>query len=240
MKRAVLPVVALAVLLLPRIAGADPVGFLAITNSPGQGLVVSSTAIDFLPAGGGLGSVDTGVGTDVTFIGGGPLVAGLLGSIRDIAIGAGGVADFLTFLATPTLHFDLLSLTPGGSAQGALNGCAGVTAVGVSCSPLLGGGVVSPFVLTNRGFYTDITLGMSLLGRDLTGARVWDAGLTTQATRLTPDAIQSRFNSGLTVASTFSAMAASSEAPVEVPEPSSAALALLGAIAMCVRRYRQA
>jgi hypothetical protein len=130
-------------------------------------------------------------------------------------------------------RFDLTAVTPGGTAQGALNNCAGVTAIGVSCSPLIGGTFVSPFVLTNRGAYTDVSLGVSLLGHDSTGTTTQFAGgFTTQVisqliggnqVRLDPDAIQTFINGGGVINNTYSGTFTGSAV---VPEP--AAIVLLG------------
>lgn len=229
---------------------ATPTGFLSITNVTNGGVAVSATRIDWYPTTNpvgmpaGTGDFATGGFTSIDYSGG-TLTATTnpYGQIKDLDVSTPSVANFIQFYAgaslptppgTGTLQsspvFDLVSVAPGGAAQGALSNCEGITGVGQSCSPLVSFGgttFVSPFVLTNRGAYTDVSLGVNLLGRDSTGAIAWAGGFTTQVTvqdgvRLTPDAIQRIINSGGAITNTYSGTFSASA----VPEPAS--LALIG------------
>jgi hypothetical protein len=215
-------------------AVATPSGSLGFASVPNGTVNLSATRIDFSPpanpSSGAAGTGDFATGaTTVLSYSGGVLTSATnpYGQLRDITLGAGTLTDFIRFYTAPTLPappgngtlqtnpaFDLTALVPGGSAQGALNDCAGVTAVGVSCSPLItaGGGspFVSPLVLTNRGTFTVVAFGMTLVARDATGSAPAVGGFTTHvfaqgATRLTPAAIQTILNSGGTISSTYSA-----------------------------------
>jgi len=257
--RSTIPALAFsAALIATQVASAGPVGNLSIGIVPSGGVNVSATRIDFFPSanpigpGGilgapGSGDFATGSPTNISYNGGSTLtsVTNPYGQIQDIDITSGVIANFIQFYVPLTLPtpagtgalapsptFDLTAVTAGGSTQGALNNCAGVTAIGVSCSPLLAGGFVSPFVLTNRGAYTDVSLGVSLLGRDTTGTTAFAGGFTTQVTtqliggvqvRLDPDAIQTFINNGGVINNTYSGTFTGAAV---VPEP--AAIVLLG------------
>jgi hypothetical protein len=218
---------------------AAPTGSLALSSVTGGAISISATRIDFappvnaLPGSAGRGDFASGAGTAIAWSGG--FMTALVnpyGSIADIDVGAGPIVNFIQFYTAITLPtppgnatsqtfpaFDLTGLVPGGAPQGALNNCAGVTAVGVACSPLItpsGGGsaFVSPLVLTNRGSFTTVAFGLVLSAKDANGNTAWNGGLTTRvttqgATRLTPDAIQTLLNSGGTISSTYSATFAS-------------------------------
>jgi hypothetical protein len=228
---------------------ATPTGFISISPTAGGGVTVSATSIDFiLPNGAGFGDFSAGAPTVLNWSGGTLTSAtNPYGRVGDINLPVSGTQlNFLQFyfaVSPPSPPgngalqafpvFDLTSITPGGSVQGALNNCAGVTAVGVSCSPLItagGGTFVSPLVLTNRGAYTDVSLGVNLLGRDATGSTTWVGGFTMQfieqnGIRLTPDAIQALLNSGGSITNTYSGTFASTSTR-STPEPAS--LLLLG------------
>ena len=217
---------------------AAPSGNLSISTVATGVVNIHATRIDFAlpanpPAGAaGVGDFATGGNTTIPYSGGVVTAAtNGYGQLKDLDLGAGVVVDFIRFYVSPTPPvpsgsgtlqvypaFDLTALTPGGSAQGALNDCAGVTAVGVACSPLIttpGGPVVSPLVLTNRGAYTGIALGAALLGRDANGSVPWTGGFSMQVVRqgafaetetiLTPAAIQTLLNNGGSISSAFSA-----------------------------------
>jgi len=240
-------------------ATATPSGNLSTTNITNGGVSVSATRIDWYPminATGVPGSGDfaTGGFTNISYNAGTvTATTNPYGQIKDIDIGTGPIANFIQFYSGTTLPtpagtgalqtypvFDLTGVLAGGSVQGALNNCAGVTAIGVACSPLVsigGTSFVSPFILTNRGAYTDVSLGVNLLGRDATGSLAWSGGFTTQVTeqngvRLTPDAIQSLINGGGTINNTYSGTFSASA----VPEPASFALIGSGLALAYLRR----
>lgn len=213
-------------------AHAAPSGALDIAQVVSGVVNLSASRFDFSPptSGGAAGSGDVSIGglTTITYSGGVVTAAtNPYGVVRDIDAGSGTVTDFIRLytggsLPTPpgngTLQtypaFDLTAVAPGGSAQGALNDCAGVTAVGVSCSPLItpagGSAFVSPLVMTNRGTFTEITLGVTLLARDATGSASWTGGFTMQVaaqgvTSATPASLQTVLNGGGMIAAPYSA-----------------------------------
>lgn len=249
--RSTIPALAIAAALLAtQSASAGPIGNLSIGIVPNGGVNVSATRIDFFPnvnppsGAPGAGDFATGSPTNITYNGGTVTSAtNPYGQIQDIDITSGPISNFIQFYVPLTLPvtpntgallaypvFDLLAVTPGGSTQGALNNCAGVVAVGVGCSPLItgpGGSFVSPFVLTNRGAYTDVSLGVTLNARDSSGTTTFAGGFTTQVTtqggiRLDPDAIQTFINGGGIINNTYSGTFTGSA----VPEP--AAIVLMG------------
>src|SRR5437867_68706 len=128
-------------------ASADVIGLLR-TDS-GSGIVtVTLTSVDWVPN---------------TFIVGNPIPPGpaLTSSVGSPAVGSTGnildfsaitplpLLNFMTFPALPGLAFDLAAIGPGS----ANTNCSGL-AVGQSCSPYVG----SPFVLTNLGTSTGVSL----------------------------------------------------------------------------------
>src|SRR5437868_3361925 len=103
----------MTVLMLGSTALAAPAGFLNITDCTGGGVTVTLTTVDWLlPVGGGFGCIATNTGTNVTYTGGGPLIAGdTTGRIKDLP--AASNSDFMIWTDRPNLHFDLGSLGPG-------------------------------------------------------------------------------------------------------------------------------
>src|SRR6266542_3279634 len=66
---------------------AAPSGFLTLGNCGGDGVIVTATTIDWLPAGGGNGCTVTGFGTSVAYTGPATLGAGVSGSLKDLTSG---------------------------------------------------------------------------------------------------------------------------------------------------------
>jgi len=230
-------------------AFAGPVGTLSIGIVPSGGVNVSATRIDFFPSVNPVGSVTptygdfaTGSPTSITYsLGTVTSITNPYGRLSDIDTTFGVATPFIQFYTLPglpngagpllpSLTFDLISILPGGAAQGVAGNCTGFVNPGQSCSPLLSNGTVSPFVLTDRaGGITDVSLGMLLRANDVNNgtSTLFSGGFTTQVTtqnglRLTPDAIQTFINGGGVITNTYSATFTGSA----IPEP--AAFVLLG------------
>ena len=185
-----------AAMLLSTPAKGDVVGMFNISNCAGGGVGIAATTIDFLPAGGGNGCMQTNFGTNITYTGGGPLGQNVQGLARDLAAGGGTVLDFMTFAGNPNLHFDLTALGPGVAN---LN-CAGLV-LGASCSPFAG----SPLILTSSAIGTSLSLSATGSARDLSAAlSSWTGAFSTQIATLTPAQIQTLLNGGGTLTSTYS------------------------------------
>ncbi len=222
-----------AALLTASIASATPTGEFSIGIVTGGQVTVSATTIDWEPpVGGGFGDFATGNPTNINYNGGTITSStNAFGRILDLTFAPISVPNFIQFYVTGTTVptppgnaalqpfpvFDLTAVVPGGSGQGVLNDCAGVTAVGASCSPMIGGVFVSPFVLTNRpNGVVDVSLSVELLGRDSSGSATWFGGFTTQLTRTNASMVQGIVNGGGSISNTWSGTF-SSGAPI--PEP---------------------
>jgi hypothetical protein len=221
-----------AALLLSTPAKGSPAGILNVGSCPGGGVNISNLVIDWtLPVGGGNGCTETSVGTNVTYTGGGPLVQGVTGTIKDLT--SPSLLDFMTFAGNPNLHFDLTSVGPGsGNAN-----CVGLL-LGQSCSPTAS----HPFILTLTASGTSISLNVSGIARDLSaGSSTWVGAFTTQIAGQTPLQIQQILNGGGTISSTYSGTFTVTGAS-QVPEPTT--MLLLGTglagIVVKVRKRRKA
>ena len=225
-------------------AMATPMGNLNIANCTGGGVTVSAAAITFSPAGtvAGTGCIATGIGTPttlVTYTGGGPLVPGVTGNIKNLTAGPPILVDlFMTFTGNPNLDFQLVGLGPGV----ANTNCAGL-ADGSSCSVFAG----SPFILTKNSTGTSVSLLAFGTVVDTTGTAGWNGGFTTQITGQTPDQIDVTICgaegrtaltcTGSSIASTHSAQFTLTT----IPEPASLSMLLLGGFALLgIKRIRKA
>ena len=219
---------------------ATPLGVMSLGIVVGGGVNVKGTRIDFFPATNlppappGTGLFATGNPTNITYSSGTVTAAadpfGIISDLDAVPPFPVGGLNFIQFSLVqggppiPNLAFDITGIGPGGPAQGAILGCAGA-GIGVRCSPSIGGGLFSPFVLTNNGVNTDVSLSVILNGRDATGSAGWKGGFTTQIS-LTPPAAEALLNGGGVISNTWSFTATS------VPEPGT--ISILGSGLMLV------
>ena len=199
-------------------ASANVIGSLDVANCAAGGVSFSALSISWLPTGSqaGTGCIDTGAGTNLTYSGG-TLGPGVVGDIMNLVAGGGAIDHFMTFQGT-TLDFVLTGLGPG-----SLNtNCAGL-GIGQSCSASAG----SPFVLTNLGAITLVSLTANGTIDDGGVTGLWSGGFTTQALATTA-AIQAVLQAGGSVSSTDSGQFDVTSSP-SVPEPSTISLLMAGA-----------
>ena len=222
-----------AALMCASALSATPIGTMSLSSDSSGGVNIQGTRIDFflpinLPPGAAAnGLFATGNPTNIAYSGGViTSAAEPNGFINDLDSNPPtGAANFITFTGAPGfLTFDLTAVGPGGPAQGAILGCAGA-GVGVRCSPSIGGGLFSPFVLTYNGVNTDVALSIFMNGRDSTGTAPWKGGFTTQISIL-PGAAEALLLGGGIVTNTWSFTATS------VPEPGT--LSVLGSGLMLI------
>jgi hypothetical protein len=220
-------------LLSTQTASATPAGSLSIANCGGGGVTVTGTSITWLPTGtvANTGCMISGLGTSVSYVGGGTLGAGVTGNIADLP---GGPAVFLTFMGTP-LNFILNGFTPPSPSAG--TNCAAVTSANTSCIVFAG----SPFLLTfSSATTTTVTLDPFGTVNDGmgpgTGSSNWSGEFTTQIS-MTAAAIQAAINTGGSVSSTYSGTFTATT----TPEPGTVTMLLsgLGLLAVGFRRIKR-
>jgi len=212
-------------------ASAVPIGHLDVANCSGGGVRVNSTTIDWLPAGGGSGCIQTGTGTNISYSGG-TLLPGVQGSILDLFVGNPlPISGFMTFSGTP-LNFTLNTLGPGPANLA----CATVLDPNLpSCSVFLN----SPFILAPTATGTSVTLSATGTVTDGAGSSVWIGAFTTQIAGQTPAQIQARIINGETIESTESGDFTLTAQPTAVPEPASLTLLGTGLVGIAVRARRK-
>ena len=186
-------------LLLGTSAFAQVSGHLTLVNCPGDAVTFNMATIDWLPAGGGTGCIQTGVNANVTFFGG-TLGAGVTGLIKDLNTTTTilPLDRFMTFSGT-SLDFTLTALGPGPVNTS----CATVLDPNLpACAPFAG----SPLILAPSSTGTAITLSASGTVTDAgpAPASKWVGAFTSQISSATPAQIQASILAGQPVTSTYS------------------------------------
>jgi hypothetical protein len=217
-------------LALATTASAAPLGLLNL-SSGGSGVVVTATTIDWLPAGGGSGTMVTDTGTLVTYTGGVLSGGGTPGIIKDLP--PAPVAGFMTFAGHPLLSFDLAGLGP---ASGTDCGNPGSGFVGTFTACSFAG---SPFVLTQiTSRSTSVVLGAFGLATDGDGSSEWEGAFTTQVNLSIAQIYDAIYGAGPgSIQSSYSGTFDIVLTPV--PEPASMILLGLGVTAAAVRLRRR-
>ncbi len=200
-----------ALLLSAVSASATPNGTLATTV---DGITVTPTTIDWLPAGGGTGGIATTAPTNVTYTGGGPLLPGSTGLIKDLIFSDPlPVMDFMTFTGHSNLHFDLFGIGAGVANTLCPNTFDPNDPV---CSFFLG----SPFILHAGSAGTTLTLNVFGLARDASAtSSAWQGGFSFDFAGETPFDLQGQFLGTGTITSPHSGAFVDRVGQQPVPEP---------------------
>ncbi len=207
-------------------ASAAVVGHLSFANCDGQGVIVTMTTVDWLPAGGGTGCIAAGIGTNVTFSGG-SIAPGDHGTVNDLGISTGNTG-FLAF-ELGGVTFDLASVGPGVANTVCPDDFIGSDP---ACSVFAG----SPFILTTGSTGTSVTFAVRGLANDaVSHDSPWSGAFTTQIANTTPYTIQQDIlatNGSFTATFSF-------DGNVGAPEPVSLALIGGGLVALAGLKRRK-
>ncbi len=208
---------AVAFLLSAVSASATPNGTLATTV---EGVTVTPTAIDWSPAGGGTGNMATTAPTNITYTGGGPLLQGSAGLIKDFTfLTPLPIIDFMTFAGHPNLHFDLLGLGPGVVNTSCPNS---FDPNDPACTPSF-----SPYILHPGSAGTTLTLRAFGLARDASAtSSTWLGGFSFDFDGKTPFDLQTVLETGGSITSSHSGAFVDEVGQQPVPEPTT--MLLLG------------
>jgi len=198
-------------------------------------LSVSTTGVDFLPAGTGVGTFNVDQFTQTGIF---VPVAGTTGTAIDLNFMAAPInqtfllSNFLTFAANPNLRFNLTFINLGVSG---LAGCAAPPAVGQSCTPAFPSLVTpaNPLGLTPFNF-TNVPVGSSTLSFAVAG-NVNNNGVITPFTgtfstqfSTVYQQVLATISTGGSVSSTYSATFQTPGSEVSVPEPATLLLFSIG------------
>ena len=210
LKSVILGLAVLALATLPPSASASTVGELSIANCSGVGggVTVTITAIDWLPDGGAANNcLAAGIPTKVTS-GLGSINSSSIGTINDLnSLPLGNTSGFAGFMTFGAIPLNLIAVGPG-----SLVSCSANPGLGNSCSIVLPGGAISPFILTQDVGGSSVTLDAHGTPLDTTDSILsfWNGAFTTQLNTsanngdLSPFGIQTRILGGGSITSTYS------------------------------------
>jgi hypothetical protein len=191
-------------------------------NTGGNGTVtVTPTGITFTENDSSGGSTEVGTGTTLTYAGGSLTVGQPIDIAGGDTITPTTLPATMTFPDEPTLSITLDSFGPGSSNTD----CSGLT-TGESCSPALGGGLVSPIILTAVGNGTSALLFVSGTAMDGSGTTDVSGNFSANIAGESPEELAN----AKTFTTTYSGqltLAASA-----VPEPRTISLVIIAGLLM--------
>src|ERR1035438_1736814 len=247
LKMGVLSVAMLAWATVAPSASAATIGQLSIANCSGVGggVIVTITAIDWLPDGGGANNcLAAGIPTNVTS-GLGTITPASIGTINDLnSLSLGNTTGFAGFMTFGAIPLNLIAVGPG-----SLVSCSANPGLGNSCSIVLPGGAISPFILTQDSGGTSVTLNAHGTTLDTTDGitSYWNGAFTTQLNTsgpngdMSPAGIQVRILGipGGTAPGSITSTYSGTFDLTAVPEPVSMALIGGGLIALAAMKRRK-
>lgn len=222
-----------------------------VVNIGGASAAVTSGAIDFY---GGATCETPGVGTNGCFGAFIPktgsfsdLLTVQAGQIKDLVgppfTGPRAITDFIVFnnIINPIVHFDLVSVLAGGAVDCASLSGPTQNSGNVQCTPYLGGGVSSPFLIVNDPDGTGATVSFTVkvnayTGSIGTGFTPMTGIFNTPSSGKNIATIMSNFLAGNSAVASY---AANFSPDSQIPEPGTVTLLGVGALAIAVGAYRR-